>query len=73
MVFLKRWKTRKTRYKNLRHLGLSEDDAGKIAYSGKGYWHAALCEQMHRALDNDRLQRAGFVYFFTCYQSVHCA
>ena len=55
------------------NLGLSEDDARKIAYSRKGCWHTALCDQMHRALDNNRLQRAGFVYFSACYRSVHVA
>lgn len=63
MVFLKRWKKRKTRYQNLKHLGLSEDDAKKIAYSRKGYWHTALCEPMHRAISNARLLQAGFESF----------
>lgn len=73
MVFLKRWKKRKTRYQNLKHLGLSEDDAKKIAYSRKGYWHTALCEPMHRAISNARLLQAGFESFSTYYQSVHTA
>ena len=73
MVFLKRWKKCKTKCQNLKHLGLSEDDARKIAYSRKGYWHTALCEQMHKALSVERLRRAGFEFFSTYYQSVHTA
>ena len=73
MVFLKRWKKCKTKCQNLKHLGLSEDDARKIAYSRKGYWHTALCEQMHKALPVERLRRAGFEFFSTYYQSVHTA
>ena len=73
MVFLKRWKKRKTRYRNLRSLGLSDADARKTAYSRKGYWHTALCEQMHKAISNDRLLRNGFEFFSTYYQSVHMA
>ena len=73
MVFLKRWKKCKTKYQNLKHLGLSGDDAKKIAFSRKGYWHIARCHEISRALPNDRLERAGFKFFSTYYQSVHTA
>jgi len=73
MVFLKRWKKYKTKYQNLKHLGLNEDDARKIAYSRKGYWHIARGYEIGRALPNDRLERAGFKFFSTYYQSVHTA
>ena len=73
MVFLKRWKRYRTKYRNLKNLGLSEDDAKKIASSRKGVWHIAKCYEFSRALPNDRLQRAGFEYFSTYYRSVHVA
>ena len=73
MVFLKRWKKGGTRYRNLKSLGLSEDDAKKIAFSRKGVWHISRGYEMSRALPNDRLHRAGFEYFSTYYQSVHVA
>ena len=73
MVFLKRWKKCKTKYQNLKHLGLNEDDARKIAYSRKGYWHIARGYEIGRALPNDRLERAGFKFFSTYYQSVRTA
>ena len=73
MVFLKRWKKCKTKYQNLKRLGLNEDDAKKIAYSRKGYWHIARGYEISRALPNDRLERAGFKFFSTYYKSVHTA
>ena len=73
MVFLKRWKKCKTKHQNLKHLGLNEDDAKKIAYSRKGYWHIARGYEISRALPNDRLERAGFRFFSTYYKSVHTA
>ena len=73
MVFLKRWKKCATKYRNLKALGLSEDDARKIAFSRKGVWHIARCYEISRALPNDRLQRAGFEFFSTYYRSVHVA
>lgn len=69
MVFLKRWKNNKTRYRNLTRLGVSKEGAMKIAYSSKGYWHMALCPEMHRALHNNRLERAGFLSFSSYYLS----
>ncbi len=38
MVFWKRWNKVKTKYENLKQLGLSEDDAKKMANTRKGYW-----------------------------------
>ena len=73
MVFLKRWKKCKTKHQNLKRLGLNEDDAKKITYSRKGYWHIARGYEIGRALPNDRLERAGFKFFSTYYQSVHTA
>lgn len=73
MVFLKRWKKCKTKHQNLKRLGLNEDDAKKIAYSRKGYWHIARGYEISRALPNDRLERAGFKFFSTYYKSVHTA
>ena len=73
MVFLKRWKKCGTKYRNLKTLGLSEDDAKKIAFSRKGVWHIAKGYEISRAMPNARLQAAGFVFFSTYYRSVYVA
>ena len=70
MVFWKKWKRVRTRYRNLRRLGLSHDEALKLAGSRKGYWRLAKTPNMRAALPNRRLEAAGFPFFHSYYQSV---
>ena len=70
MVFWKKWKEPKTRYKNLRKLGLGHDDAYKSAYCHRGYWWSAHSGTVQRALSNERLIREGFLFFSPYYRSV---
>ena len=70
MVFWKKWKRVRTRYRNLRRLGLSHDEARKLAGSRKGYWRLAKPPNMSAALPTRRLEAAGFPFFHSYYQSV---
>ena len=70
MVFWKKWKRVRTRYRNLRRLGLSHDEARKLAGSRKGYWRLAKTPNMSAALPNRRLEAAGFPFFHSYYQPV---
>ncbi|MBD5560252.1 MAG: hypothetical protein HDQ87_07855 [Clostridia bacterium] len=70
MVFWKKWKRVRTRYRNLRRLGLSHDEALKLAGSRKGYWHSARTPNMNAALPNRRLEAAGFPSLYSYYLSV---
>lgn len=70
MVFWKKWKRVRTRYRNLRRLGLSHDEALKLAGSRKGYWRLARTPNMSAALPNKRLEAAGFPFFHSYYQSI---
>lgn len=70
MVFWKRWKRVRTRYRNLEKLGVSHAKAGILANSRKGYWRIAGSPILNTALSNERLERNGFQYFFSYYKSV---
>lgn len=50
MCLWKQWKRGKTRYRNLRRLGLNEKQAHDIAWTQAGYWRAVATPQLHKAL-----------------------
>lgn len=70
MVFWKKWKRVRTRYRNLRNLGASTRNAGILANTRKGYWRTASSPILHAALSNERLVKAGFQMFLPYYKSV---
>ena len=70
MVFWKKWKRIRTKYKNLRKLGVSERNAGILANSRKGYWRIASSPILDAALSCERLSKAGFTMFLPYYKSV---
>lgn len=70
MVFWKKWKRVRTRYRNLRKLGISHENALMTAWCRRGYWFVARTPVMHTALSNARLERAGFVSLSGYYKSV---
>lgn len=70
MVFWKKWKRVRTKYRNLRKLGISHDDALMTAWCRRGYWFVARTPVIQTALSNTRLERAGFVSLYGYYKSV---
>lgn len=70
MVFWKKWKRVRTRYRNLRKLGVSTRNAGILANTRKGYWRTANSPILNAALSNERLVKAGFQMFLPYYKSV---
>jgi group II intron reverse transcriptase/maturase len=66
----KQWKKPKTKYKNLRKLGISHSGAYKVAHTGKGYWRAVEGVIIKTALTNDRLRQSGYVFFSEYYRKV---
>ncbi|MCD8316909.1 MAG: group II intron reverse transcriptase/maturase [Eggerthellaceae bacterium] len=70
MVFWKKWKRVRTRWRNLEKLGIGHEEAGMLACSRKAYWRIADTPQLHRALGNKRLEKDGFVWFYPIYKSV---
>jgi group II intron reverse transcriptase/maturase len=60
MVTWKRWKKIKTRFVNLKQLGLNEEKAWMWANTRKGYWRIAHSPILSRTLSNQRLKQAGY-------------
>ena len=70
MVFWKKWKRVRTRYRNLRKLGTSHANARILSSSRKGYWRLSKSPIINEALSNKRLEKAGFLSFSGYYKSV---
>lgn len=49
-IIWKRWKKVKTRYAQLRRLGIKHEEALKVANTRKGYWRISGCETLHTAI-----------------------
>ena len=48
-------------------LGVSNSNAGILACSPKGYWRIADSPIMKTALSNEKLEKAGFQFFYSYY------
>jgi group II intron reverse transcriptase/maturase len=59
--FWLRWHDRKGRERNLRRLGLTGKALG-VATSRRGAWRVAAQPELHQALSNAALKRAGFLF-----------
>lgn len=70
MVILKKWKRVRTKYKNLRQLGISHENAMRQANSRKGLWRSVETPVIHQALNNERLERFGFTFLLPRYKAV---
>ncbi len=46
----KRWKKIKTRFIRLKQLGITEEEAWKVANTRKGYWRVSHSETLHKAI-----------------------
>ena len=66
----KQWKTTKTRYRNLRKLGIGHSGACKVANTSKGYWRAVEGVIVKTALTNERLRQSGYFFFSYYYLKV---
>jgi len=49
-IIWKRWKKVKTRYAQLRRLGIKHEEALKVANNRKGYWRISGCKTLHTAI-----------------------
>ena len=71
MVTWKRWKKVKTRFVNLKRLGLDKERAWMWANTRKGYWRTAHSPILLRTLSNQRLKQAGYPNFCDYYLQVN--
>ena len=70
MVIWKQWKRIRTRWRNLIKLGINKYKAWEWANTRKGYWHTANSFILSRTVTNERLRRAGYVFFSDYYRFV---
>ena len=71
MCIWKQWKKPKTKFRNLKKLGIPEYYAQMAANSRKAYWFTSNTTTVKRALSKERLTNSGFYDLTTAYQSVH--
>ena len=71
MCIWKQWKRVRTRYRNLRGMGVPKDLAWKAANSRRGYWFTTHTVVMNMAMTKERLINSGFYDLASAYQSVH--
>ena len=71
MCIWKQWKCVRTRYRNLRVMGVPQDLGWKTANSRRGYWFTTHTVVMNMAMTKERLINSGLYDLATAYQSVH--
>ena len=71
MCIWKQWKCVRTRYRNLRVMGVPKDLAWKAANSRRGYWFTTHTVVINMAMTKERLINSGLYDLATAYQSVH--
>ncbi len=71
MCIWKYWKMPKTKYKALRKLGISHDNAYMVANTRRGYYWVASTVVLHMAISNKRLKQKGLVFPLDYYLKVH--
>jgi len=69
MVTWKRWKKVRTRFENLKRLGIKEEQAWMWANTRKGYWRTAHSPILSIALSNKRIKCAGYLSLMECYSA----
>jgi hypothetical protein len=70
MVIWKQWKRIKTKFTNLIKLGTGKSKAWEYANTRKGYWRTANSPILSTAITNERLKRAGYIFFTDYYLKV---
>jgi len=67
----KQWKKIKTKFKNLRKLGLPKEKAWEFANTRKGYWRISKSPILSATITNLRLDKRGFKSLVKRYHVVH--
>jgi len=70
MVAWKQWKRRGTKSMNLQKLGIEKSQAWQFAYTRKSYWRVAGSPILSRTMSEDRLRRAGYLFFSDYYRTL---
>ncbi len=70
-IIWKQWKLIRTRFGNLIKLGIAKYKAWEYANTRKSYWHTANSPILTRAVTNERLKSAGYIFFYDSYRKVN--
>jgi RNA-directed DNA polymerase len=70
MIYWKQWKRVKTRFRELKHLGIEENKAWKYANTRKGYWRISNSHILSMSLNNQTLANRGYRFFSDYYRKV---
>jgi group II intron reverse transcriptase/maturase len=70
MITWKRWKKVKTKYENLRKLGVAKEKALEWANTRKSYWHIANSWILATTLTNARFEKQGYLSLLKYYLEV---
>ncbi|MBR5382667.1 MAG: hypothetical protein IK133_02495 [Clostridia bacterium] len=70
MYIWKQWKKPKTKFRNLRKLGIPERYAWMAANCRRGYWFTVETGAVKRAITNERLASAGYLDLSLAYESI---
>lgn len=70
MVIWKQWKCIKTKVANLIKLRVNKQKAYEWGNTRKGYWHIANSYILNRTITDERLRKAGYVFFSDYYEAV---
>lgn len=68
MIYWKQWKKVKTRFRELKRLGIDEDKAWEFANTRKGYWRISNSPILNRSLNNQTLDNFGYLFFSDYYR-----
>ena len=67
MCYWKQWKKTKTKYENLKKLGIKDDMAWSCTNTRKGYWRLADNRIINKALNNKTLEIQGYISISSAY------
>ena len=71
MCYWKQWKKIKTKFINLKKLGVKEYKAWEFANTRKGYWRISNSPILATVLTNNRLKKLGLTSLLETYMRVH--
>ena len=71
VIIWKQWKRTRTRFGNLIKLGIAKYKAWEYANTRKSYWCTANSPILTRAVTNERLKQAGYIFFTDSYRKWH--
>ncbi len=66
----KTWKRVRTRFKNLKKLGLDKYKAWEFANTRKGCWRISHSQILHLTITNEKLMRQGYKSLYSQYQKI---